>query len=324
MSEDTQLDDSSVAESQETNELPTAHEIIEKEFDKLEEKQAKEATEAPEKADKATETASEDKPEPVAKERSPWKSWKPEAAAELEKLPENVQKYIIERQDQFHKGIEQYKEAATFAKTIDKSIAPYKEYMANLNVTPDVAFQNLLKTEHTLRMGSPQDKAEMMLKLAHDYQIDLGQLASVPYDPTVHNLKAQLDYTKSQLEASNNFRQSQEDGQIQSAIEEFAQTHEHFTEVQATMADLLERGFATDLDDAYAKAIRLDDNVFQKAQAQQQTSTVRQSLAQADQAAKAAKAVAVSVKGSPAGVNKSYTPTTTEEAVRLAMSQLGL
>jgi len=324
MSEDTQLDDSSVAESQETNELPTAHEIIEKEFDKLEEKQAKEATEVPEKADKATETASEDKPEPVAKERSPWKSWKPEAAAELEKLPENVQKYIIERQDQFHKGIEQYKEAATFAKTIDKSIAPYKEYMANLNVTPDVAFQNLLKTEHTLRMGSPQDKAEMMLKLAHDYQIDLGQLASVPYDPTVHNLKAQLDYTKSQLEASNNFRQSQEDGQIQSAIEEFAQTHEHFTEVQATMADLLERGFATDLDDAYAKAIRLDDNVFQKAQAQQQTSSVRQSLAQADQAAKAAKAVAVSVKGSPAGVNKSYTPTTTEEAVRLAMSQLGL
>ncbi len=324
MSEDTQLDDSSVAESQETNELPTAHEIIEKEFDKLEEKQAKEATEVPEKADKATETASEDKPEPVAKERSPWKSWKPEAAAELEKLPENVQKYIIERQDQFHKGIEQYKEAATFAKTIDKSIAPYKEYMANLNVTPDVAFQNLLKTEHTLRMGSTQDKAEMMLKLAHDYQIDLGQLASVPYDPTVHNLKAQLDYTKSQLEASNNFRQSQEDGQIQSAIEEFAQTHEHFTEVQATMADLLERGFATDLDDAYAKAIRLDDNVFQKAQAQQQTSSVRQSLAQADQAAKAAKAVAVSVKGSPAGVNKSYTPTTTEEAVRLAMSQLGL
>jgi len=324
MSEDTQLDDSSVAESQETNELPTAHEIIEKEFDKLEEKQAKEATEVPEKADKATETASEDKPEPVAKERSPWKSWKPEAAAELEKLPENVQKYIIERQDQFHKGIEQYKEAATFAKTIDKSIAPYKEYMANLNVTPDVAFQNLLKTEHTLRMGSPQDKAEMMLKLSHDYQIDLGQLASVPYDPTVHNLKAQLDYTKSQLEASNNFRQSQEDGQIQSAIEEFAQTHEHFTEVQATMADLLERGFATDLDDAYAKAIRLDDNVFQKAQAQQQTSSVRQSLAQADQAAKAAKAVAVSVKGSPAGVNKSYTPTTTEEAVRLAMSQLGL
>ena len=317
MSEETQLDDSSVVEPQETNELPTTHEVIEKEFEKLEEKQAKEA-------EPKEETVDESKPEPVAKERSPWKSWKPEAAAELEKLPENVQKYIIERQDQFHKGIEQYKEAATFAKTIDKSIAPYKEYMANLNVTPDVAFQNLLKTEHTLRMGSAQDKAEMMLKLAHDYQIDLGQLASVPYDPTVHNLKAQLDYAQSQLQASNNFRQSQEDAQIHSAIEEFAQTHEHFTDVQTTMADLLERGFATDLDDAYAKAIRLDDNVFQKANAQQQTSSVRQSLAQADQAAKAAKAAAVSVKGSPPGVNKSFAPASTEEAVRLAMSQLGL
>lgn len=318
MSEDTQLDDSSLAESPETNELPTAHEIIEKEFDKLEEQQVKE-TES-----KEEEKETEETPEPIAKERSPWKSWKPEAAAELEKLPDNVQKYIIERQDQFHKGIEQYKEAASFAKTIDKSIAPYKEYMANLNVTPDVAFQNLLKTEHTLRMGSPQDKAEMMLKLAHDYQIDLGQLAGIPYDPTVHNLKAQLDYTKSQLEASNNFRQSQEDMQIQSAIDEFAQKHEHFSDVQATMADLLERGFAKDLDDAYVKAIRLDDNVFQKTQAQQQSSAVRQSLAQADQAAKAAKAAAISVKGSPAGANKTHVPVSTEEAVRMAFEHLGL
>jgi hypothetical protein len=315
------LDDSSQVESSEVEESTstastepeTTHDIIGRELDKL----------TPEKTEESEEKAPEE-PKPVASERSPWKSWKAEAAKVLEKLPEETQKYIIERETQFHKGIEQYKEAANYAKTIDRAISPYKDYMSNLGVTPDVAFTNLLKTEHTLRMGSYQEKAEMLQKLAHDYQIDLNALAGVPYDPNMHNLKAQLEYTQSQLQASNNFRQSQEDGQIQSAIEEFAQTHEHFTEVQATMADLLERGFATDLDDAYAKAIRLDDNVFQKAQAQQQTSSVRQSLAQADQAAKAAKAVAVSVKGSPAGVNKSYTPTTTEEAVRLAMSQLGL
>ena len=321
MSDDTMLDDSSQVESSEVEESTstastepeTTHDIIGRELDKL----------TPEETEKPEEKAPEE-PKPVVSERSPWKSWKAEAAKVLEKLPEETQKYIIERETQFHKGIEQYKEAANYAKTIDRAISPYKDYMSNLGVTPDVAFTNLLKTEHTLRMGSYQEKAEMLQKLAHDYQIDLNALAGVPYDPNMHNLKAQLEYTQSQLQASNNFRQSQEDVQIQSAIDEFAQSHEHFTDVQATMADLLERGFANDLDDAYAKAIRLDDNVFNKTIAQQQGGVNRQTLEQANQAAQAAKAAAVSVKGAPAGVTRSVTPASTEDAVRQAMRLHGL
>ena len=310
MSEDTMLDDSSevVEEVAESSEPETTHDIIEMEFDKLE---------APEEVEKVEEVK-------VSPERSPWKSWKADAAKVMEKLPEEAQKYIIERQDQFHKGIEQYKEAANYAKTIDRAISPYKDYMSNLGVTPDVAFTNLLKTEHTLRMGSYQEKAEMLQKLAHDYQIDMNSLAGVPYDPNMHNLKSQLEYTQSQLQASQNFRQSQEDVQIQSSIDEFAQSHEHFTDVQATMADLLERGFANDLDDAYAKAIRLDDNVFNKTVAQQQSGVNRQNLVQANQAAQAAKAAAVSVKGAPAGVTRSVMPASTEDAVRQAMRLHGL
>ena len=310
MSEDTMLDDSSevVEEVAESSEPETTHDIIEKEFDKLE------APDAPE----------EKVEEVVSPERSPWKSWKADAAKVMEKLPEEAQKYIIERQDQFHKGIEQYKEAANYAKTIDRAISPYKDYMSNLGVTPDVAFTNLLKTEHTLRMGSYQEKAEMLQKLAHDYQIDMNSLAGVPYDPNMHNLKSQLEYTQSQLQASQNFRQSQEDVQIQSTIDEFAQSHEHFTDVQATMADLLERGFANDLNDAYAKAVRLDDNLFNKTVAQQQGGANRQNLVQANQAAQAAKAAAVSVKGAPAGVTRSVMPASTEDAVRQAMRLHGL
>lgn len=310
MSEDTMLDDSSevVEEVAESSEPETTHDIIEKEFDKLE------APDAPE----------EKVEEVVSPERSPWKSWKADAAKVMEKLPEEAQKYIIERQDQFHKGIEQYKEAANYAKTIDRAISPYKDYMSNLGVTPDVAFTNLLKTEHTLRMGTYQEKAEMLQKLAHDYQIDMNSLAGVPYDPNMHNLKSQLEYTQSQLQASQNFRQSQEDVQIQSTIDEFAQSHEHFTDVQATMADLLERGFANDLNDAYAKAVRLDDNLFNKTVAQQQGGANRQNLVQANQAAQAAKAAAVSVKGAPAGVTRSVMPASTEDAVRQAMRLHGL
>jgi hypothetical protein len=308
MSEETTTEDS-VEEVAVEEESQSTHDIIGRELDKLEESTS---TSEPE------ETVKEEVKAPPP-ERSPWKSWKAEAAAELEKLPETVQKHIIEREEQFHRGIEQYKSAANFAKSIDKSIAPYKNYLEEMQVAPDVAFFNLLKTEHTLRRGSYQEKAEMLMKLAHDYQIDMNQLAGLPYDPTMHNLKAQLDEKERQLREASEFKQSHEDAQIQSKISDFAQRHEYFTEVQSTMADLLERGLANDLDDAYEKALRLNDNTFQKVYAQQQGGGNRQNLTQADQAAKAAKAAAVSVKGSPAGANRTVIPATTEEAVRQAM-----
>lgn len=303
MSEETTAEDSveEVAE--------TTHDIIGRELDKIEETSPSEDRD----------DAPQEEVKTAPPERSPWKSWKAEAAAELEKLPETVQKHIIEREEQFHRGIEQYKSAANFAKTIDKSIAPYKNYLEEMQVPPDVAFFNLLKTEHTLRRGTYQEKAEMLMKLAHDYQIDMNQLAGLPYDPTMHNLKAQLDEKERQLRDASEFRQSHEDAQIQSKISDFAQRHEYFTEVQSTMADLLERGLANDLDDAYEKALRLNDSTFQKVYAQQQGGGNRQNLTQADQAAKAAKAAAVSVKGSPAGANRTVIPATTEDAVRQAM-----
>jgi hypothetical protein len=310
MDENEVLDDSSqtAEETAVTESEPTeTRDIIAQELEKAESKE-EESSQPPEP---------EAPQEATRPQRDPWKSWKKEAAAELSKLPSNIQNFIIERQEQFHRGIEQYKEAANYAKTIDKSIHQYKDYLNQLGVTPEVAFPNLLKTEHTLRMGSPQEKAEMLQKLAHDYGIDLGQLASLPYDANLHQLKSQLDYTKSQLEASNSFRQSHEDAQIQGHIEDFAQGREFFEDVRLLMADLLDRGLATDLDDAYAKAVRMDESVFAKSQS-------RTRLTQADQAAKAARAAAVSVKGSPVGVKTQAAPTSTEDAVRMAMRQHGI
>lgn len=246
-------------------------------------------------------------------ERNPFRSWKKEAQEELSKIPASTQKYIQEREEQFHKGIEQYKNAANFAKSIDNSIKPYREYLQQLNVTPEVAFTNLLKTEKTLRTGTIGEKVEMFQKLAHDYGINLETLASVPFDPQLAHYKAQLEWTQSQLQASENFKQSQEDAQVYSVIDDFGQQHEHFEDVRLTMADLLDNGLASDLNDAYAKAVRLNDDVFSKVQTKN-----------ANQAAKAAKAAAVSVKGSPVGVKTQALPKTTEDAVRWAMAQHGL
>ena len=302
------LDDSSVAEEQPSD----TREIVEKALNEHETTQ-----EEPEQAEPV-------QVEPEQPKHDPWKSWKKEAAEEMAKLPDNVQKYIIERQDQFHKGLEQYKAAANYAKTIDKSIAPYKDYLSQLGVAPEVAFPNLLKTERTLRTGSPQEKVEMFQKLAHDYGIDLGALANIPYDANLAQLKAQKEWLESQLQASQDFKQSHEDAQIQSVIEDFGSQHEFFADVREKMADLLDSGLAHDLQDAYAKAIRLDDDVFAKYQAKQQVNSKTAQLSKANQAAQAAKQAAVQVKGSPVGVKNQAAPKSTEDAVRMAFLAHGL
>jgi hypothetical protein len=285
--------------------------IVEREVKKLEEEKP--------------ETEQEEvKPEVVEAVRKEFSSWKKEAQEELAKLPDNVRSMISERESQFHKGLEQYKGEAQFARAINKAIAPHAEYMQSLGIKPDLAFATLIDTERKLRTGDPQTKVSLFQQLAHDYGIDLEQIAQLPFDAQAHQLKQQNEWLQSRLQESQGFQQSQEDQQIQQNIDEFAQTHEFFEDVQATMADLLDRGFAEDLDDAYVKAIRLNDNVFASYQAKQQDAHRQQNNLKANQAAKAAKAAAVSVRGAPTGVTRGVTPATTEDAVREAMKQHGL
>ena len=262
--------------------------------------------------------------EPEQKERNPWGSWKQEHVAEIKKLPKSAQDYILQRQDQFHKGLDQYREEANYARTIKKAVAQFEPYMAQLGVTPDVAFANLLKTEQTLRTGDINTKMQVFRQLAHDYGVDLSNASQQPFDANLYQMQQQLSQLQAQLQTSQVSQQSAEEGQITETIEQFAQSREYFNDVRETMADLLDRGLAKDLDDAYTKAVRLDDGVFSKMQAKQRADAERQRLAQGNQAAKAAKAAAVSVRGSPTGVSHSPIPTSTEEAVRQAMARHGL
>lgn len=301
--------------------------VVARELDKLDEAEKAEPNEPAraepqaEKPEKAQE--SEDKPEPEDKpQRNPFAAWKKPAQEALSQLPPETQQYIVEREQQFHKGIQQYKEDAQKGRSLGNALAPHMEYLNKLQVAPEVAVSKLIETERKLRTSDPETKAKEFVLLAHDYGIDLNSLTSVPFDPYHHNLEQQLAKQQQQLAQLSQSRQMAEEAQLGQTIEQFAQSHEHFDEVRETMADLLDKGFATDLNDAYAKAVRLNDDVFSRVSTQptQQANP----LQRANEAAKAAKASAVSVKGSPTGVTRAPEPKTTEEAVRQAMAQLGL
>jgi dsDNA-binding SOS-regulon protein len=67
------------------------------------------------------------------------------------------------------------------------------------------------------------------------------------------------------------------------------------------MIQLLQSGVATDLQDAYDKAVRLDPNLFETIQQSKQAEVDAQKRAAANKAAKSARAAAVSVRGSAPG-----------------------
>ena len=253
--------------------------------------------------------------------RNPWASWKKEAQAALSQLPPETQRMIQEREEQFHKGIEQYKQDAFQGRSLNKALAPHMEYLNQVGVAPEQAISTLIQAEKLLRTSDPQTKANMFMKLAHDYGIDVNSLTNVPFDPYKYQLEQQLAQQQAALMQIQQSRQIAEEAQLGQTIEQFAQTHEYFDEVRETMADLLDKGLASDLNDAYTKAIRLNDDVFSRTT--QNSGQVNQ-VQRANNAAKAAKAAAVQVKGSPVGGMKPTEARTTEEAVRNAMAQLGL
>ena len=253
--------------------------------------------------------------------RNPWASWKKEAQTALSQLPPETQRMIQEREEQFHKGIEQYKQDAFQGRSLNKALAPHMEYLNQVGVAPEQAISTLIQAEKLLRTSDPQTKANMFMKLAHDYGIDVNSLTQTPFDPYKYQLEQQLAQQQAALMQIQQSRQIAEEAQLGQTIEQFAQTHEYFDEVRETMADLLDKGLASDLNDAYTKAIRLNDDVFSRTT--QNSGQVNQ-VQRANNAAKAAKAAAVQVKGSPAGGMKPTEARTTEEAVRNAMAQLGL
>jgi hypothetical protein len=67
------------------------------------------------------------------------------------------------------------------------------------------------------------------------------------------------------------------------------------------MIQLLQSGVATDLQDAYDKAVRLDPGLFETVHAGKQAQAEQTKRAGADRVAKAARAAAVSVRGSTPG-----------------------
>lgn len=241
---------------------------------------------------------------------------------------------FMRRNEEMRASVGQLHVKAQFGSQMEQAVSPFMATIQSLGTTPDVAVQRLLAADHSLRYGTPQQKAAMVAKIAQDYGVDLAQAGQtnpeqaqqyMP-DPQVSQLQSQLQQMQSWIQQQNQQREWQERQALDSEIAKFQQdpSHHHFEAVRSDMAALLQAGIASSLEDAYERAIYANPAVRAQVLASQQAKADEQRKAEAAQKAQAArKAAAVNMPRR--GLMPSAKPVgTMDDTIREAASRLGL
>jgi hypothetical protein len=228
---------------------------------------------------------------------------KPLDKAEFAKFAE----YANQRESEYKKGVSAYKAEADNARQLTDAINPFVPELQQQGIHP-VAWINNLGRAHMVLSKAPYDqKVQMFHRLAQDYGIQLNQDSiqtpqQAYVDPYQQQLMQQLQATQQQVQQLSQIREQEENARLTNEISRVSSDKErfpHFEMVREDMAQLLERGLAPNLETAYAKAVRMNDEAYKL----EQDKLLRSANTQASKAQQVAKAKATAV--SPRSVTPS-------------------
>lgn len=221
-----------------------------KEPAKAEPKTAEKPADKVEKDDKAA--------KPSAHDSAPSR-FSADAKAEWQKAPEHVRAETHRAIREMERGIAE-KDAAL------KPVEPFIKMAKDSGTTIDAALKAYVGMENALR----DNPAQGLRKLAQNLGMTPDQMAAMltnkqpgqpdPRDQQIQQLQGQLRQLESQFGQVSQTVQQQQTNNTQQMVEKFAADpkHSRFDELSEEIARLIQTGYATDLEDAYAKADRLN------------------------------------------------------------------
>jgi hypothetical protein len=244
--------------------------------------------------------------EPV--EEPVWKrppaSWKKDYHDVWQTADDRMKEYAWQREEQMKAGVQPLMEKARIADQFNEVLNPYMETIRGLGMDAPKAVKALMEADHALRYSDPQQKQQLFMRLAQQYGVNLGDMSQLPQqmvDPNISALQQELNRVRGEVLSWKEQQEQVQNQSLLSEIDSFAMKAEHFEEARPTMISLLQSGVATTLEDAYEKALRLDDNLYQQVQQSRQAQVETQQKVVANQAAKKARAAAVSVRSAAPG-----------------------
>jgi hypothetical protein len=275
-------------------EQPDRRELLSQQFDEVQNETPVEAVRTQPEPDL------EPPAEPPVWERPP-ASWKKDYHEAWTTADPKLKEYAWKREEEMKAGVQPLLSKAQFADQMQQAIEPYMQNIRGLGIEAPQAVKALMEADNVLRHGSPQQKQQYFAQLAQQYGINMGDVQMQPTDPNFFAIQNELAQVRGEV---LNWKQAQETAQNQALLQEINQFQtkaEYFEEARPTMIQLLNSGVAQDLQDAYEKAIRLDNDLFTKHQQASQGQADAAKREASNKAAKAARAAAVSVKSSTPG-----------------------
>lgn len=248
-----------------------------------------------------------DVPDPTPQLQRPT-TWKKEYLPLWDKLQSGQQltqdeavkflQYANQRENEYKTGVSTYKGEAENAKALQEAIAPFIPDLNKHGIHPAAWINNLGRAHQTLALGNDQQRLDAFVKLANDYKVPLqALLGGQEPDQQVTAHRQELARLQEQIDKLSNWTENEKQTRLMSEIERVKSDVEHFPhfdQVRGTMAQLLESGLAPNLEMAYAKAVRMQDDVWQIEQ-ERLLNSAKAEASKTTQVAKA-KAAAVSVK----------------------------
>lgn len=291
--------------------------------------------EVKEEATPAEETVStpevEATPEPLAAPTS----WKKEDAEHFAALPRPVQEVVLRRESERDRGVQQRLEEATKLQRryqdLDQVLEPHQTTLGLEGKTPAQLVREHLAAEELLRTNPVAG----IQWFCHHYKVTPEQLvngqANQPrVDPHVQSLMQEITQLKGYLANQHQRGQLQYTRTLKEEVDGYAQEkdsngnllHPHWEAVKEQLPDLIRLAKAknpqaaprTLLDEAYKKAIRLDDNVWT---AQQKAEVDRQKAANQAKV-NAARVASSGIAGAPSGNEKQAVPKDLRSVIEMA------
>ena len=269
-------------------------------------------------SEEPAESVSSDEPEesneePQEKVTRP-STWKKEYVQIWDKMEKGEQiskedftkfaEYANQRESEYKKGVSTYKAEADRARAYEEAVAPYVQDLQKRGIEPTQYISTLAKADQILTYAPMEQKVQIFQRLAQEYGVQLngdGQMQQ--FDPYTQQLMNQLNQVNQEVSSIKGRFAQEENQRLMNEIERVrsdVEKYPHFDVVREEMAQLLELGKAQDLETAYKKAVRMNDDVWSLEQ-ERLLKDAKQSAIKAQQVAKA-KAAAVSPKSvTPSG-----------------------
>ena len=229
-------------------------------------------------------------------------SWSQDAKAAWASLPVAVQQAIIKREQEASTGIKSYADKLKASEALQSVIGPRAQMLAAQYGTTEKGIETLFQLSD-FAGNNPQGFIQWF---AQQRGIDLNQLGTLPnqqaqpapVDPQYAALQQRFGQLENMLVAQQRAEQDRQTAELNRQIEAFKSDpkNAHFEELRQDMARLIQGGMASDLSDAYEKAMWANPTVRAKVIESQRAQEEAQRKAEAEKkAAEARKIAAVNV-----------------------------